>query len=234
MRPSSNRTLGGRWTGRSRNRIDFHAASCNGGCFCVNHRPVGQGCVLLLPRSMYSERNSWPEPARRTRMHRREFLQTTGIRAGCVVLEGAGMALVRADANRRRQSRPACCCGTLLGSPDLPYIRDPQSDVYTLILCPQLSVRGVFCFFCGGHPQGPWQENPTRCTCGSLATWAAEPSAAIQWDQEILECFLLTSRGERAAHWPMYFCPNCGRLAPGAPHSEKLRSGDGRAGSITG
>ena len=149
-------------------------------------------------------------------MRRREFLRTTSIGAGCVVMEGAGMAVALGDRKRRRESRPACCCGALAGEPDLPYLHDTHSGLYTLILCSQFSVPGAFCFFCGGHPQGPWQTHPARCTCGWLATWAADPSSAIQWDQEVLECYILTTGGEREAHWPIYFCPSCGGLAPGA------------------
>jgi hypothetical protein len=67
-----------------------------------------------LPR----KRNGWSKTAGRVRMRRREFLRTTGIGAGCVVMEGAGMAVALGDGKRRRESRPACCCGALhlLGS----------------------------------------------------------------------------------------------------------------------
>ena len=149
-------------------------------------------------------------------MRRRAFFQTTGIGAGCLVLKGAGIAFAQDDANSWWESRPACCCGTLAGEPELPYVQDLQTGLYTLILCPRVSVRGAFCFFCGGHPQGPWQTHPARCTCGWLATWAADPLSAIQWEQEVLECYVLTAGGERQAHWPIYFCPSCGGLAPSA------------------
>jgi hypothetical protein len=149
-------------------------------------------------------------------MRRREFLQTTSVRAGCVVLQGTAMAFAQGDADQRTESRPACSCGTCAGEPGLPYVQDLQTGLYTLILSPRVSVRRASCFFCGGHPQGPWQTHPARCTCGWLATWAADPSSAIQWDHDVLECYVLTSGGERQAHWPIYFCPSCGGLAPGA------------------
>jgi hypothetical protein len=149
-------------------------------------------------------------------MDRREFLQTTSLHAGCVVLQETAMALDQGDADQRTDSRPACSGGTLMGAIDLPYLHDPQTGVYALVLCSQFSVPGAFCFFCGGRPQGPWQTHPARCTCGWLATRAADPSSAIQWDREVLECYLLTSGGEREAHWPIYFCPSCGGFAPGS------------------
>lgn len=149
-------------------------------------------------------------------MRRREFLQTTGIGAGCAVLQGPQAALAQGNAFQHTGARPACCCGTLGGSPALPNLRDLPGAEDALILHSMFAGLGPFCFFCGGHPQGPWQKNPVRCACGWLAIRAAEPSSAIQWDREILECYTLTTGRDRQTHWPIYFCPNCGGLAPGA------------------
>jgi hypothetical protein len=120
--------------------------------------------------------------AGRIRMDRREFLQTTGIRAGYVVLQGTVMALAQGDADQFTDCQPACSCGTLLGAIDLPYLRDPQTGLYALSLCPRVAVRGAICFFCGAekgdrhHNQQRFDVRTDTTCCGASPLFQPVPS----------------------------------------------------------
>lgn len=147
-------------------------------------------------------------------MKRRMFLHAALTCGGSFALTVAAVHVPDSQAGQRPVPRPACRCGTLRDFRELPFTKETGTGTYTLMLAPHLLVPDSFCFFCGGYPRGPWEENLPRCVCGSLATWSGDPLSAIQWDDDVLKTYVL--QDETGGLWPVYFCPACGALAPNA------------------
>jgi hypothetical protein len=154
-------------------------------------------------------------------MNRRTFLQAALIRGSGFALAAVGVHVLDSKAGQRPAPRPACCCGTLRDFRELPYANEEGTGTYTLILAPHRSVPRAFCFYCGGHPRGPWEEGVPRCACGSLAAWSGDPLSAIKWDADVLETYVV--HDETGGLWPVYFCPACGARAPNALNSRSDR-----------
>lgn len=104
-----------------------------------------------------------------------------------------------------------CTCGLLdkfSRDSRVPISRDEAGN-YHLQLTSTRSVRVYACSFCGGHElgkDGEYLDGGQRCTCGSIAAWAAAPELPVTYDERLNEY-------EMPGYF-FYFCVVCGGRMP--------------------
>jgi hypothetical protein len=109
--------------------------------------------------------------------------------------------------------RPACQCGRLARhaqDPGMPYRYHPETNSYSLVLSPEVTVEKAYCVFCGGHAAGPQTQDPPPCLCGALDRWVRDPAIRIEWGTIGRGMYGLWCQGKHYQGLAIWFCPACG------------------------